>query len=221
MGEEREQQVRAVHIYDQVQDRLTGERQQRLRRCTVWLRVLLPILAVVLVVLGGLGFSAWRGITMNRYRSDVELHLLTVTSEWPLQAEYQGRKTLVSGHNLNRIHWALTLSQINLCLQEPETDGAEEIHLSLPSGAVYTVSPEIGNPDVAVIRYRFGSERRTLSIRGFAVRDWLKRAISEEGITRPNRVVEAFPVDYNAGEVTVSGVGETGDGSCMDKKGVG
>ena len=211
--EERDQKRRTLHLYDQVQDGQTRERQGRLRRRTIWMRVLLPVLAVIIVGLGSLAFTIWRGIIMNRYRSDVELHLLTVSSEWPLQAEYQGRKTLVSNDNLNRIHWALTLSQINLRLLEPQTNGAEEIHLALPTGAVYTIAPETADPNTAVIRYRFGSERRTVSIRGFAVLDWLRRAISEEGITRRNRVVDEFPVVYGEEEEALPVAGETGSGS--------
>ncbi|MDI9469591.1 MAG: hypothetical protein QM296_05215 [Bacillota bacterium] len=213
MAQEEREQQRSVHLYDQVQDVLTRERQEQLRRRTVWLRVLLPVVLIVLLVLGGLAFMTWRGVTMNRFRSDVELHLMTVCSDWPLQAEYQGEKTLVAGKNLGRIYWALTLSQMKLCLLEPQTDAAEEIRLSLPSGAVYTIAPELRDPNVAVIRYQFESDRRTLSIRGFAVQDWLKRAISKEGIEKPNRVVEEFPVVYGEEEKVLPGSVETGAGS--------
>ena len=169
-------------MYANVQDpQLRRHLQRRL-----WFRVLIPLVIVLAIGAGMIGYGMWIGRTLNKFRGEVNLHLITVNEEYPLVARYLDETSEVSGENLRRIAWALTLSQMRTVHFMPEIDESQLIRMDTPTGAEFHVAPAAADAETTIIDYRYDGRRRLFKIEGYKVHDWIRRAISLEGIYNPN-----------------------------------
>jgi hypothetical protein len=123
-----------------------------------------------------------------QYDKDMQYHAMSLDSG-DLLGEYQGVQTKVIGSNINRVFSALTPSSRVRLFKTPDVDPESRLTLLFPDNARFDVYPSLTDSDIAYVYYQYQSKRRWLYISNLDTMNWLKQAISPEGLANENIVV--------------------------------
>ena len=125
-----------------------------------------------------------------QYGKDMLAHDLNLQDGGDLIAAYHGQKTRIIGGNIERLEWAMTLTERQRVFRKPSYEPAEAVTIDFPDGARYSVVADPVTADKIYIFYTYKSKDRCYSIQGYSAMSWIVKAISPEGVSSGNEVLD-------------------------------
>lgn len=153
-------------------------------------KLLIPVLLILTLLIGFIIYAVSYNFNRVQYEKDVLSHLMNLQEGGQLTAQYNGQTTLVLGNNVVRIQKVLGVSDRRKLYLKPDYDEDEAIVLDFSDGAQYIIAVDESMHDAVFIKYSYRNKETWYRVDGYNSFGWAQRAISPEGITSENQVIE-------------------------------
>lgn len=152
------------------------------------------ILAVVaLLAVGGLGamlFFVMRSYDNNTYNRRLLSHPASITAEAPAIAEYDGMRVALSSRNVTRVMEDVGRKSRDDVYLRPDYVAETAVKITFPDGAEYIVGLDPEDEQRCYILYSYDGSSLYYSTYKLATFDWVRKAVSPDGLYEPNTVLE-------------------------------
>ena len=151
----------------------------------------LLVLVIAFLVFGFLAIAIPVSLRYDyiQYEKDMLAHDLKLQDGGDLVAEYHSQKTRILGGNIERLEWAMTLTERQRVFKKPSCEFAEAVTIDFPDGARYIVVADPVAADKIYIFYTYKGKDRCYSIQGYNAMGWIVKAISPEGVSSANEIL--------------------------------
>ena len=156
-------------------------------------KIIIPVILFLVIAIGSMVFAISDSYSRVQYDKDAMFHMMSLSQDGTLTAEYQGTVTQVLGRNTQRINSLLTVKAINRLYFKPSYAEENTIFLTFSDGAEYIIAENTDEDDSVFIRYSYKKKIQWYKITGYNSLNWAIKAISPEGIYRENLVISESP----------------------------
>ncbi|MBN2878305.1 MAG: hypothetical protein JXN65_01625 [Clostridia bacterium] len=153
-------------------------------------KFLIPVLTILGIFLVTAVFAIYLNYSKVQYDKDLLFHNLRLQDGGELICEYNGMTTRILGGNVSRISKVVNVYEKRRLFKEPEYNKDEAIYLTFSDGAEYIIAVDESMDDAVFVIYKYKNKEQYYSIQGYHSFDWAQRAVSPEGTSNPNEVVE-------------------------------
>lgn len=153
-------------------------------------KVIIPVIAFFVLSIGFIVFSISQSYVKVQYGKDAMFHMMTLDDGATVTATCDGVSTNVIGRNTQRIYSTLTVSELKRIFKKPEWDEKSAIYLNFSDGAKYIIAHDPSENDGVFIFYTYKNKTLRFKVSGYNSYNWLKRAISPEGIFNKNELLD-------------------------------
>lgn len=153
-------------------------------------KIIIPVIVFFVLSIGSIVFAISESYTKVQYGKDTMFHMMTLDEGETVTATCDGVSTNVLGRNTQRIYSTLTVSEIKRIFSKPKWDEETAIYLDFSDGAKYIVAHDPSEDDGVFIIYSYKNKNLRFKVSGYNSYNWLKRAISPEGIFNKNELLD-------------------------------
>lgn len=152
-------------------------------------KFIIPVVIFFVIVIGGISFAVADSYTKTQYGKDTMFHMMSLSEDGTLTAQYKDIKTQVTGRNTQKIYSVISVFELKRLYRKPDWDTKEAVYLSFSNGAEYIVSLDDSIADGAFIIYTYKNKTIYFKVNGYNTMSWVKKAVSPSGIYSTNEVV--------------------------------
>ncbi len=153
-------------------------------------KFLIPVLVILGIFLATTIFAIYLNYSKVQYEKDLLFHNLRLEDGGELICEYNGMTTRILGGNITRISKVVSVSERRRLFKEPEYNKDEAIYIQFSDGAEYIIAVDESMEDAVFVIYKYKNKEQYYSIQGYNSFDWAQRAVSPEGTSSTNEVIE-------------------------------
>ncbi len=153
-------------------------------------KFIIPVIIMIAIFVGSAIFAVYLNYTVVQYEKDLLWHIMTLEEEGgELTAEYDGQTVRVLGNNIIRISKIVSVYERKHIFKEPVYDEDKAVFLHFSDGAEFVVFEDTQEDDAVYIIYTYKKKELFFHVQGYNSWSWLQKAISPEGISSPNEVI--------------------------------